>query len=73
VPMELAALPPAIHAAFTSRGMSGSAAAEVLNAPHWKTKTARVRWASQPRDGVPDLAQTLADVRERLAPVLEPR
>lgn len=73
VPLALAALPPAIDAAFTSRGMSGSAAAEVLNAPHWKTKTARVRWASQPRDGVPDLAQTLADVRERLAPVLEPR
>ena len=73
VPLEAAALPPAIAAAFESRGFPISAAAEILYAEHWSTKTARLKWAAQPRDGVPDLAQTLADVRERLAPVLEPR
>jgi nucleotidyltransferase AbiEii toxin of type IV toxin-antitoxin system len=71
VPLEAAQLPPALAAAFESRGLPVGAAAAVLRAPHWGTKTARVRWAAQPRDGVPDLAQTLADVRERLAPVLE--
>jgi hypothetical protein len=74
VPLEPAALRPAIAAAFESRGFPVSAAATVLRAPHWATKTARVRWAERPsrrtRDGVPDLAQTLADVRDRLAPVL---
>lgn len=73
VPLDPAALPLAIAAAFESRGFPISAAAAVLASPHWATKTARVRWASQPRDGVPDLEQTLADVRERLAPVLEAR
>jgi hypothetical protein len=72
VPLEAAALPPAIAAAFESRGFPVCAAATVLQSPHWATKTARVRWAARPRDGVPDLEQTLADVRERLAPVLEP-
>jgi hypothetical protein len=72
VALEPAALPPAIAAAFTSRGFPVAAAVAVLRAPHWATKTARVRWAAQPRDGVPDLAQTLSDVREGLAPVLEP-
>jgi hypothetical protein len=71
VPLDPAALPPAIAAAFESRGCSVAQAAEILRAPHWATKTARVRWAARPRDGVPDLAQTLADVRDRLAPVLE--
>jgi len=71
VPLEPAALPPAIAAAFESRGFPVGAAATVLRSAHWATKTARVRWTAQPRDGVPDLAQTLADVRERLAPVLE--
>jgi hypothetical protein len=73
VPLDRAALPPAIAAAFGSRGVPTSAAAEVLYAAHWSTKSARLKWAAQPRDGVPDLAQTLADVRARLAPVLEPR
>jgi len=73
VPLEAAALPPAIEAAFTSRGFAVAEAAAVLRAPHWATKTARVRWSAHPRDGVPDLAQTLAEVRERLAPALEPR
>jgi len=73
VPLDPAALRPAIAAAFESRGMAAAAAAAVLRTPHWETKTARVRWAARSRDGVPDLAQTLAHVRERLAPVLEPR
>jgi hypothetical protein len=73
VPLDPAALPPAIAAAFESRGMSGADAARVLRAAHWDTKTARVRWAAQSRDGVPDLAQTLAEARARLAPVLETR
>jgi Nucleotidyl transferase AbiEii toxin, Type IV TA system len=73
VPLDPAALPPAIAAAFESRGFAIAAAVEILYAEHWSTKTARLKWAAQPRDGVPDLAQTLADVRERLAPVLEPR
>ncbi|HSK04143.1 MAG TPA: nucleotidyl transferase AbiEii/AbiGii toxin family protein [Kofleriaceae bacterium] len=71
VPLDPAALPPAIEAAFVSRGFPISAATSALTAPHWETKTARLRWAAQPRDGVPDLAQTLADVRARLSPVLE--
>lgn len=73
VPLEAAALAAAITAAFASRGCPASAAAEILYTDHWSTKTARLKWAAQPRDGVPDLAQTLADVRARLAPVLEPR
>lgn len=72
VPLDPAALRCAIAAAFESRGMPAAAAAAVLAAPHWATKTDRVRWAARPRDGVPDLAQTLAHVRARLAPVLEP-
>ena len=71
VPLDPAALPPAITAAFESRGMPVAQAAAVLRAPHWATKTARVRWAAQPRDGDPHLEQTLAHVRERLAPVVE--
>ncbi len=73
VPLDHAALTRAIAAAFESRGLATSVAAEVLYTRHWSTKTARLKWAAQPRDGVPDLAQTLADVRARLAPVLEPR
>jgi hypothetical protein len=72
VPLDDDALGPAITAAFESRGMAAAQAAAVLHGPHWATMTARVRWAARPRDGVPDLAQTLAHVRERLAPVLLP-
>jgi hypothetical protein len=73
VPLDHTALSRAIEAAFGSRGLPAAAAAAALRAPHWPTKAARVRWAAQPRDGVPDLEQTLAEVRARLAPVLEPR
>lgn len=67
VPLEAAALPAAIAAAFESRGMTTGDAARALVAPHWETKAARVRWA-RARDL--ELAAVLAELRERLAPVL---
>jgi hypothetical protein len=63
--LDDAALGPAIVAAFASRGYSRAAATGVLAAPHWNTKTARVRW-----DRTPPLDQTLSELRARLAGVL---
>jgi len=63
-------LAPAIEAAFTSRGYRVADAVRLLDQPHWTTKTARVRWATD-RTGAPELARVLAEVRERLGPILE--
>jgi hypothetical protein len=69
VALNAAELPPAIEAAFISRGFSVAQAAAVLDLPHWGTKTARVRWAPH-RGGLPELPQVVAEVRDRLAPAL---
>jgi hypothetical protein len=63
--LEDAALVPAIAAAFASRGFSRAAATGVLAAPHWDTKTARVRW-----DRTPPLDRALTELRARLADTL---
>jgi hypothetical protein len=68
VPLDLAALPAAIEAAFASRGFSTALAKAALADPRWDTKTARVRWASH-RGLV--LADVLADIRERISAALE--
>lgn len=70
--LDADALPPAIDAAFTSRGYSLDDARNVLVQAHWGTKSARVRWnPDRTGAGVPPLPEALADVRERLAPALE--
>jgi len=63
-------LPPAIEAAFESRGYRVDDAVRLLDLPHWETKTARVRWSGD-KTGSPELARVLADVRAALAPALE--
>lgn len=70
VALDPAALPPAIVAAFESRGFTLDQARTTLTAPHWSTKTARVRWRTQRPRG-PDLPELLDDVRARLAPALK--
>lgn len=70
VALEAAVLPPAIIAAFESRGFTVAQARATLTAPHWSTKTARVRWRTQRPDG-PDLTLIMDHVRARLAPALE--
>jgi hypothetical protein len=70
VPLDAADLPAAIEVAFVSRGFSIADAVKTLHADHWTTKTARVRWTSI-KGGVPDLARTLAEVRQALAPALD--
>lgn len=74
VELEAGALPPAIEAAFTSRGFTVAQARGALDDERWTTKSARVRWASH--RGLA-LADVIRDVRERLRPALaaleEPR
>jgi hypothetical protein len=62
-------LPPAITAAFTSRGYAIADAVHAFDHPHWTTKTARLRWSTN-RTRVPPLADVIADVRSRLAAAL---
>jgi len=64
-PIDLVA---AIEAAFVSRRFEPAQATTILEHPHWTTKTARVRWANV--KGLPELAQTLREVRRVLAPAL---
>lgn len=70
VALDDAALVPAIVAAFESRGYTLDQARAVLGAPHWATKTARVRWGTQ-RPGGPPLPGVLDDIRARLASALK--
>lgn len=58
----------AIAAAFESRGYTRAQAVAALADPHWATKTARVRWATQ--RATHELASVIGDVRERLAGAL---
>lgn len=72
VELEEAALPPAIEAAFTSRGFRLEDAKDVLYHPHWTTKTTRVRWSpNRTGAGLPALGRVLDDVRERLSRALD--
>jgi hypothetical protein len=69
VPLRAPDLPPAVTAAFVSRGYPATDAVEVLHRDYWESKTARVRWASS-RGSLPGLAEALAGVRAALAPAL---
>jgi hypothetical protein len=69
VPLESAALPPAIEAAFVSRGCRTEDAVGLFDRPHWATKTARVRWDAC-KGSLPALAEVVANVRRQLAPAL---
>jgi len=66
VPVVDEDLAAAIVPAFHSRGFSRASAVELFDAAYWPTKTSRLRW--EPRQ--PALADTLAEVRARLQPVL---
>jgi len=68
VALEAAALPPAIAAAFESRHFTLAQARDVFAAPHWETKTGRIRW-EQYRKHFPELARVIADLRAWLEPV----
>ena len=65
VALDSHALPPAIEAAFTSRGYTIEQAVTMFDDERWMTKSARVRWASQ--RGLA-LADVVKDLREVLAP-----
>jgi hypothetical protein len=77
VPMDLAALPEAIAASFTSRGDKPAAARTLFGrGSWWHMKFASARWQDYVRESwgqeVPrDLGRVVAEVAERLAPVLE--
>lgn len=69
VALEPAALGPAIVAAFESRAFTLASARDVLEAPHWATKSSRIRWRTQRPTG-PELAPILDAVRAYLRPIL---
>ncbi len=78
VPMNVAELPEAIAASFTSRGDSPTADARSLfgRDSWWTMKTSSARWQdfvkeSKGQDVPPNLARVVAEVAERLAPILE--
>ncbi len=58
-------VPAAIVAAFHSRGFTRDQATALFDAPHWATKTDRLRWAR-----TPPLAEVLAEITAYLAPRL---
>lgn len=65
VPLAAAALPPAIAAAFESRGFAIAQATGMFDDARWATKSARVRWANQ--RGLA-LADVIAELRASLRP-----
>jgi Nucleotidyl transferase AbiEii toxin, Type IV TA system len=67
VSLDPAALPPAIAAAFESRGFAIAQATGLLDDARWTTKSARVRWASQ-RGLVLD--DVIAELRTVMRPAL---
>ena len=67
VPLVDDDLVPAITAAFQSRGFSRASATGLFDAAHWPTKTSRLRWGTS----TPPLAETVAAVRTRLAPIFD--
>ena len=77
VPMNLAELPEAIAASFTSRGNTTADARALFDRDAWWTmKTSAARWQDFAKEfggqEVPrDLARVVAEVAERLRPILE--
>jgi hypothetical protein len=77
VPMNLADLPGAIAASFTSRGSKTAGARSLFRRDSWwRLKTSAARWRDfvkeSPGQDVPaNLARVVADVAERLGPILE--
>jgi hypothetical protein len=77
LPIDDLMLPPALDAAFTSRGYVVGHAVEVLQSPTWWTsKIALVKWHEFCQAGTglaipPDLATVVATVRERLLPAVQ--
>jgi hypothetical protein len=67
VPLDAAALPPAVAVAFESRGFTIAQATGLLDDARWATKSARVRWASQ-RGLVLD--DVIAELRTVMRPAL---
>ena len=61
VPLEADLLPPAIEAAFVSRGCRVEDAVRLFDLSHWTTKTARVRWNAH-RGRLPELPEVVAEV-----------
>ena len=70
VALEAAEIPPAIAAAFESRHFTLDQARDVFAAPHWETKTGRIRWEPY-RKHFPELARVIADLRAWLEPVFD--
>jgi hypothetical protein len=77
VPMDFAELPDAIAASFTSRGDTPAAARSLFGRESWwGMKTSAARWydfvSESPGQEVPgSLAEVVAEVAQRLGPVLE--
>ena len=77
VPMNLADLPEAIAVSFTSRGDTTAAARSLFGRDSWwAMKTSAARWQdfvreSRGQDVPGDLARVVAEVAERLRPILE--
>lgn len=68
ITLEAAALPPAITAAFESRHFTLDQARDVFDAPHWQTKTGRIRWEPY-RKQFPELARVISDLHAWLAAI----
>jgi hypothetical protein len=76
VPMRLADLPEAIAASFTSRGNTTADARSLFGHPWWSLKMSSARWQDFVKESrgqeVPrNLACVIAEVAERLRPILE--
>jgi len=76
LPTDAAALHEALVAAFVDMGGSGDDARALFSAPWWAMKLSSARWldfvkSARGRGAPADLAAVVAEVRRRLAPVLE--
>lgn len=76
VPMNFADLPEAIAASFTSRGNTTADARSIFSSEWWSLKMSSARWQdfvkeSGEEDVPRRLACVVAEVAERLAPILE--
>jgi hypothetical protein len=76
VPMDLAALPEAIAASFTSRGETTADAQGLFDQAWWTMKMSSARWQDFVKESggqeVPgNLMRVVAEVAERLKPILE--
>jgi hypothetical protein len=76
VPMNRADLPEAIAASFTSRGNTTAEARSLFGHEWWSLKMSAARWQDfvkefREQDVPRNLARVVAEVAERLAPILE--